>query len=208
MTSRVTAMTRHARSPLIGTGRPRLTSTVNPEHSKLVARSEHGPRTRSQTVGEDGTEQHGQTPLRSLDRRPNNQGVPILALHPARHRPTTAHRMTDEDDQALLHRREFTQCESASAPVALEGLAAELPAMSKVEGLPWMISFSYVRALQGLTIKTWAGKENNARDAQAAFHYRCRLTAAANAGRWSQNTERELEEIPSEAERELEATAT
>jgi fructose-bisphosphate aldolase, class I len=86
--------------------------------------------------------------------------------------------------------------------------SAHLNAMSEVEGLPWIINFSYARALQGLTIKTWAGKENNARDARAAFHYRCRLTAAANAGRWSKNMEREPEEVLSEAERELESTVT
>ncbi|HYZ37866.1 MAG TPA: class I fructose-bisphosphate aldolase [Pseudonocardiaceae bacterium] len=59
-----------------------------------------------------------------------------------------------------------------------------------------------------MTLKTWAGKEDNVRDAQAAFHYRCRLTAAANAGRWSEDMEREPEEVVSEAERELEAAAT
>jgi fructose-bisphosphate aldolase class I len=86
--------------------------------------------------------------------------------------------------------------------------SAHLNAMSKVKGLPWMISFSYARALQGLMIKTWAGKEENARAAQAAFHYRCRLTAAANAGRWSKDMEREPEQVVSEAERELEAAVT
>ncbi|MDQ4105440.1 MAG: hypothetical protein M3186_17645 [Actinomycetota bacterium] len=78
-----------------------------PEHSKPVVRSEHGPRTRGQRVRKDETERHDQTPLRcSLDRHRDNRGVLALALHPVRHRPTTAHRMTDEDDQALMHRRQ------------------------------------------------------------------------------------------------------
>jgi fructose-bisphosphate aldolase, class I len=84
---------------------------------------------------------------------------------------------------------------------------AHLNAMCKVQGLPWVLSFSYARALQGLTLKTWAGKEDNDRDTQAAFHYRCRLTAAANAGQWSEDMERKPEEILSQTEREFETTA-
>lgn len=86
--------------------------------------------------------------------------------------------------------------------------SAHLNAMSKVEGLPWVASFSYARALQGMTLKTWAGEENNARAAQAAFHYRCRLTAAAAAGQWSDGMEREADEVQSEAEKKLAAAAT
>src|SRR5947199_349634 len=112
------------------------------------------------------------------------------------------------------------RCLCQTVPAAVPGIvflsggqsdfssSAHLNAMSKVKGLPWVISFSYARALQGMTLKTWAGKEDNARDAQAAFHYRCRLTAAANAGQWSKDMEREPEEVVSEAERELEAAAT
>ncbi|MCA1707990.1 MAG: fructose-bisphosphate aldolase class I [Actinobacteria bacterium] len=112
------------------------------------------------------------------------------------------------------------QCLRQTVPAAVPGIvflsggqsdfssSAHLDSMSKVKDLPWVISFSYARALQGLTIKTWAGEEENARNAQAAFHYRCRLTAAANAGRWSQDMEREPEEVLSQAERELELAAT
>jgi fructose-bisphosphate aldolase class I len=112
------------------------------------------------------------------------------------------------------------RCLRQTVPAAVPGIvflsggqsdfysSAHLNAMSKAKGLPWIISFSYARALQGLTIKTWAGKEENARNAQAAFHYRCRLTAAANAGHWSEDMEREPEEVLSQAERELEAATT
>jgi fructose-bisphosphate aldolase, class I len=112
------------------------------------------------------------------------------------------------------------RCLCQTVPAAVSGIvflsggqndfysSAHLNAMNKVKGLPWIMSFSYARALQGLTIKAWAGKEENARKAQAAFHYRCRLTAAANAGRWSPDMEREPEEVLSQAERELEAAAT
>ena len=87
--NRVTAMTRCGRSPLMGTGHPRLTTTVDPEHSKPAARSEHGPRTRDQRVRKDGAQQHGQTPPRGLDPRLDHQGVPVLVRHPARQRTTT-----------------------------------------------------------------------------------------------------------------------
>jgi fructose-bisphosphate aldolase, class I len=112
------------------------------------------------------------------------------------------------------------RCLRQTVPAAVPGIvflsggqsdfasSAHLNAIAKAKDLPWLISFSYARALQGLTIKVWAGKEHNARDAQAAFHYRCRLTAAANAGQWSKEMEREPEEVLSEAERELEAAAT
>jgi fructose-bisphosphate aldolase class I len=112
------------------------------------------------------------------------------------------------------------QCLRQTVPAAVPGIvflsggqsdfssSAHLNAMNKAKGLPWVISFSYARALQGLTIKTWAGQEENARDAQAAFHYRCRLTAAANAGHWSQDMEEEPEKVLSQADRELEATTT
>jgi fructose-bisphosphate aldolase class I len=119
----------------------------------------------------------------------------------------------DEVAQRTLH------CLRQAVPAAVPGIvflsggqsdfasSAHLNAMSKVKALPWVISFSYARALQGLTLKTWAGKEDNVRDAQAAFHYRCRLTAAANAGQWSEDLERAPEEVVSDAERELEAAA-
>jgi fructose-bisphosphate aldolase class I len=127
----------------------------------------------------------------------------------------------DAEDRASVDEvaERTLQCLRRAVPAAVPGIvflsggqsdfssSAHLDAMSKVKGLPWVISFSYARALQGLTIKTWAGQEENARDAQAAFHYRCRLTAAANAGHWSQDLEREPEEVLSEADRELEATA-
>jgi fructose-bisphosphate aldolase class I len=125
----------------------------------------------------------------------------------------------DADERASVEQvaARTLQCLRQAVPAAVPGIvflsggqsdwssSAHLNAMSTVEGLPWVISFSYARALQGLTIKTWAGEEKNAREAQAAFHYRCRLTAAANAGHWSEAMEREPEDVLSEADRELEA---
>ncbi len=127
----------------------------------------------------------------------------------------------DADNQASVEEvaERTLHCLRQTVPAAVPGIvflsggqsdfrsSAHLNEMSKVDGLPWIISFSYARALQGLPMKTWAGKEDNARDTQAAFHYRARLTAAANAGQWSADMEREPEEVLSEAEQELEAAA-
>ncbi len=125
----------------------------------------------------------------------------------------------DADDQASVEEvaERTLQVLRETVPGAVPGIvflsggqsdfqsSAHLNEMSKVDGLPWVISFSYARALQGLPIKTWGGEEDNIRDAQAAFHYRARLTAAANAGQWSKDMEREPEEVLSKAEQELEA---
>lgn len=63
-----------------------------------------------------------------------------------------------------------------------EQATANLDAISRVDRLPWTVSFSYARALQGEAMKAWGGKEDNVGDAQDAFHRRTRLTAAANRG--------------------------
>jgi len=86
--------------------------------------------------------------------------------------------------------------------------SANLNEMVKRGPHPWTISFSYARALQGLPMKVWAGEDENIEDAQKAFHYRARLTAAARAGEYSPDMEEEPEDVPTAEERELEALAS
>ncbi len=74
----------------MGTGHPRLTTTVDPKHSSPVTRSEHDrttqdqrvrkKRLRKKRVRKNGPKKHGQTPPRGLDHRLHNRGVPVLAL--------------------------------------------------------------------------------------------------------------------------------
>jgi fructose-bisphosphate aldolase class I len=55
--------------------------------------------------------------------------------------------------------------------------------------LPWLLSFSYARALQEPPMAIWKGEPGNAAAAQQAFLHRARLNGAAQLG----NYRRELE---------------
>ncbi|MDU6138831.1 class I fructose-bisphosphate aldolase, partial [Bradyrhizobium sp.] len=57
--------------------------------------------------------------------------------------------------------------------------------------LPWMLTFSYGRALQAAPQRVWAGRTANVRAAQRAFSHRARMNALASRGQWT--TERENE---------------
>jgi len=67
---------------------------------------------------------------------------------------------------------------------------AHLSAMNAGGKLPWVLSFSYGRALQAAALKTWAGKEENVAAAQRAFAHRARMNSLAAQGRWSQDLEK------------------
>ncbi|CAF2058322.1 hypothetical protein YC2023_077420 [Brassica napus] len=47
---------------------------------------------------------------------------------------------------------------------------------------PWSLSFSFGRALQQSTLKTWAGKEENVKAAQEALYVRCKANSEATLG--------------------------
>lgn len=47
---------------------------------------------------------------------------------------------------------------------------------------PWSLSFSFGRALQQSTLRTWGGKEENVRKAQEAFLVRCKANSEATLG--------------------------
>lgn len=53
----------------------------------------------------------------------------------------------------------------------------------------WELSFSYGRALQQTTLKTWEGKDENVNVAQEAFLKRAKLTSAARSGTYSTDME-------------------
>uniref|UniRef100_A0A0C9RHN9 Fructose-bisphosphate aldolase n=1 Tax=Wollemia nobilis TaxID=56998 RepID=A0A0C9RHN9_9CONI len=64
-----------------------------------------------------------------------------------------------------------------------EEATLNLNAMNKLKVLkPWTLSFSFGRALQASTLKTWAGKADNVAKAQAAFLSRCKANSAATLG--------------------------
>jgi fructose-bisphosphate aldolase class I len=57
------------------------------------------------------------------------------------------------------------------------------------ENLPWNLSFSYARALQGPALKIWQGKEENIETAQKEFIKRCRLNSLATEGKYTPDLE-------------------
>ncbi len=62
---------------------------------------------------------------------------------------------------------------------------ANLNAISRLEPLPWPITFSFARALQNDAMKLWSGKSEMVGEAQAAFLSRLSLVKAADAGAYS-----------------------
>lgn len=68
---------------------------------------------------------------------------------------------------------------------------ANLNAMARLSdaSAPWVLSFSYARALQEPPMKIWAGDGANVAKAQEAFHQRARLNAAARAGEYDPGME-------------------
>ena len=68
---------------------------------------------------------------------------------------------------------------------------AHLNAMSPISGHPWVLSFSYGRALQSEAMMLWGGSEENIPAAQAALVERARLNSMAQQGRYHPSMERD-----------------
>jgi fructose-bisphosphate aldolase, class I len=62
---------------------------------------------------------------------------------------------------------------------------------SLYEGLPWELSFSYARALQGQPMELWGGSTDKVEAAQRAFAHRAKMNSAARNGRYSEKLEQE-----------------
>ena len=72
-----------------------------------------------------------------------------------------------------------------------EDATANLNAMNVMyPKAPWVLSFSYARALQDPAMRTWAGRKDNVSAAQSAFHRRLKMNSLARAGKWSPEIER------------------
>jgi fructose-bisphosphate aldolase, class I len=63
-----------------------------------------------------------------------------------------------------------------------------LNAINRIRG-PWVLSFSYGRALQQSALQAWAGDPASVEAAQSAFAHRARMNALAVAGEWSAELE-------------------
>jgi fructose-bisphosphate aldolase class I len=57
--------------------------------------------------------------------------------------------------------------------------------------LPWEISFSWARALQGKPMEIWGGDASNVEEAQRVFYHRAKMASAARSGSYSEEMEKE-----------------
>jgi fructose-bisphosphate aldolase class I len=94
------------------------------------------------------------------------------------------------------------ECLLRTVPAAVPGIVflsggqsdrqatAHLNAMNSLYGgLPWELSFSYARALQGQPMEIWGGDVDKAEAAQKAFHHRAKMNSAARSGDYSEEME-------------------
>ena len=100
--------------------------------------------------------------------------------------------------------RATVECLLRSVPAAVPGIVflsggqsdlqatAHLNAMNSMyKGLPWELSFSYARALQGQPMEVWGGDVGQVEAAQKAFYHRLKMNGAARSGSYSQEMEQE-----------------
>ncbi|MBD3646345.1 MAG: fructose-bisphosphate aldolase class I [Pseudomonadales bacterium] len=70
-----------------------------------------------------------------------------------------------------------------------EEATANLNAINALPGRPWVLSFSYGRALQEPALKAWLGKAANVDAAQKAMYERSRLNSLARKGEYNSTME-------------------
>ena len=70
-----------------------------------------------------------------------------------------------------------------------EQATEHLSLMNQMEDLPWEVSFSYARALQGPAMEAWRGRAGNVAQAQRLFYQRVRLAGAARMGAYRASME-------------------
>ena len=71
-----------------------------------------------------------------------------------------------------------------------EEATANLNAINAVGGTPWLLTFSYGRALQAAPQKAWSGNAGNVGAAQQAFLHRAEMNSLASLGKWKADLER------------------
>ncbi|MEA2508497.1 MAG: fructose-bisphosphate aldolase, class [Actinomycetota bacterium] len=96
---------------------------------------------------------------------------------------------------------ETLRCLNATVPPEVPGIVflsggqtdelatAHLNEMNTRGKAPWVLSFSYGRALQAPALAVWKGSHSNIEAGQKALYHRAKLNAAASAGRYSEEME-------------------
>jgi len=73
-----------------------------------------------------------------------------------------------------------------------EEATANLNAMNAMDRrAPWVLSFSFARALQDPVMHAWKGEPRNVAPAQEIFTHRLRMNSLARDGQWTAANERE-----------------
>jgi fructose-bisphosphate aldolase, class I len=70
-----------------------------------------------------------------------------------------------------------------------------LQRMNEIRGVPWELSFSYARALQGAPLEIWGGDESKIPAAQSEYQHLARRNSAAREGSYSEEMEKEKEAV-------------
>lgn len=71
-----------------------------------------------------------------------------------------------------------------------EDATLNLDAINRMaDNAPWLLSFSYGRALQNPVISTWKGQEDQVSAAQQAYYKRAKLNSAATLGKYTADME-------------------
>jgi fructose-bisphosphate aldolase, class I len=104
------------------------------------------------------------------------------------------------EDVALATTRVLRRSVPAAVPgvVFLSGgqtpeqATEHLNAINTLSGSPWVLSFSYGRALQAPSLETWHGREENVIPAQRVFYHRARLNGLAVQGNYRSELENEV----------------
>lgn len=102
---------------------------------------------------------------------------------------------TDEVAEATLRCLERRVPSAVPGIVFLSGGQSEklatthLDAINRKGAQPWVLSFSYGRALQAPALAAWQGKPDNAKAAQAAYYKRAKCNSAATRGEYSEAME-------------------
>ncbi|MDQ2917221.1 MAG: fructose-bisphosphate aldolase, partial [Pseudomonadota bacterium] len=72
-----------------------------------------------------------------------------------------------------------------------EDATANLNAITSMDPrAPWVLSFSFARALQDPVMQLWAGDAKNVAPAQRVFVHRLRMNSLARQGKWTSSLER------------------
>ncbi|HXF55786.1 MAG TPA: class I fructose-bisphosphate aldolase [Hyphomicrobiaceae bacterium] len=94
------------------------------------------------------------------------------------------------------------KCLRAAVPAAVPGIAflsggqsdeaatEHLSLMNALGPHPWVLTFSYGRALQAAALKAWGGKAENVAAGQRAFSHRAKMNSLATQGKWSRALEK------------------